>query len=291
MFIIRIFLYKLLIVFRKINNSYFKNIFVILIFFAWLSNTGCATNALWEIKLPLIRKNDKISATSNALYLSSKINQGNVPNFLFKYKINKDNINQNITFPPYPEGYVLFEEKNYSWQLYHNLNVLLKEPVDSMITSITAKIISETRPRQKNDNKIRIDVNLKSPFNPITYGFKYNSPSYLFHTKKITQTNRENIEDIGYFQLGRDSARSINLNFFSNSDIIIDKEKWLTLAENPDTYNINIIFIRDIEEIEYYKSKTTRILLTPFAVLIDAVSWPIQGLYFICNPHLCIPVP
>lgn len=269
-----------------------KIIIFFLFCFALFNLTGCATHEVWKSK-PTIKNINKISATSELFYFSCKTNKCKLPKFLIKYKVISNNKYHDTTFPAYPEGYIMIENMDSSSCLYEGLNVLLKEPFESKVISITAKIRSVIRLNKKHHNNMRVDVNVKLPLNPQNYELLKNKNRFLysFITKRSHSMNENITEGTGFFLLGGPSGGGpsgrANIRFINDLDNISNisiNDLWLPLIKNPNTYNFGIIFFEDTEQKIYYKSKMERALLTPFAILLDVATSPFQMIAILSVP-------
>jgi hypothetical protein len=262
-------------------------IIMIICFFVFpIQITGCATSKVWETTKG-IRNINMYPASSTHISTSNDISRYNPPKFLIDYKSSSIYDHQKTSFPPYSEGYLLIERVDDAHRLYEGLKSLLNGPMEKQITSIDVRIESLTQLRGEKLNRVRVDVNVILPLDQELKNIKISDGR--INCVLITKDNyrryapdiRDKIsEGVGFFLLGGPSgggpSGNAQIKFIENASMIPIDNSWKPLLGKPNAYKVEISFYEDIETKIFCKSTIERIFLTPFAIILDVATSPLQ---------------
>ncbi len=255
----------------------------------FINITGCATSEVWRSR-PYVKNEKRIAAESDQIYcLHDGRYKYAAPRFYIPYRvINTEG--RSHKFPPYHDGYILISRMDSSDSLYKVLKVLLNEPFRSKIVALKLKVREEERLNGKYFYTVRSDIFVDLPFNPNDYQVleKNNRFNYFFYTKKPVFDEEAVPDGKGFFLLGGPSGGGpygyAEIRFTKGPDFVSTNDPWEPILSDDIKLKYTLEFRVDKEIKKYSKSKTERIILTPFAVLIDMVTSPIQLLVVLTVP-------
>lgn len=272
------------------NTRYVTKLFKLsFILCGFINITGCATSAVWK-SWPYVKNEKKITAESDQIYyLHDERYKYTGPRFYIPYRvINTEGASHK--FPPYHDGYILINRMDSSYSLYKVLKVLLNEPFRSKIVALKLKIREEERLNSKYYYTVRGDISVDLPFNPNDYQVLEKTPhfNYSFYTKKPVFDEEPVPDGKGFFLLGGPSGGGpsgrADLKFTKGPDFVSTNDPWEPILSEDIKLKYTLEFLVDKEIKKYSKSNTERIILTPFAVLFDTVTSPIQLLLVLSVP-------
>lgn len=135
-------------------------------------------------------------------------------------------------------------------------------------------------------NNATFFVHTGLPLEPDKYGL-IKKNFVMEHTSAHTMLPFTYIQETGTFQLKCDGGRpysQLDVIFIKKADDIpgySSNDVWSPLIKNITHYNPGLYFFEDVEMDVYKHSKAKRIFLTPFAVITDVITSPIQLLVFV----------
>jgi hypothetical protein len=262
--------------FRK--ASYLFSILILLSCFI-----GCVTQKLWHSQQSVTR--EEIVATSNQIFFSNIIGKAfDNPSLCYHYKIDSSfkPKHNSSKFPIYHEGYLIIDNLDAISSVSKGLQVLLKEPFASKITSLHASLIT-TKVNDKNYSCIKILIHVKLPFNPNDYADLKNKNQfhYSFTSNAVTSEDASNPGGIGIITLEAPINKcgepfgAAKLTFLNVLNASSDNYYWKELIKRSDRYKLQLFFVNKFEEDVYDNSTAKRIILTPFAFAADIIIAPI----------------
>jgi uncharacterized protein YceK len=235
----------------------YSNFFIVVFFIFFLNLSGCATHSVWEKRANNTANilNEEIAGASN-IYVNCNDNKWSNYQAIIPYKTKRNTAN----FPPFSEGYIAIGS-------------------DEKLSYIIKKMNESQLQKNTKETMVFIDAELwrisgtlqsKMYYSGYHYGIKNNYGNIQkFATRNIGPANK-NSKEI-----------KLNFNVIDNSYSIDSNCELLNL--NP--IKISIIFKDGSLKYEPYKYPIAlRVVLTPFSVVLDAVTSPLQLIAFVTVP-------